>query len=171
MSTPRPRVRHIGRPSPDRDYATVGALLDEIKRRERLRNEYQLAKFMGWSTSKLGNWRKGRSLPSDKEAHHIADVLKLNGLYVLGVVRAEREQDAPVKELWRYLTRITRNLAPLTVAALALVDARPAPASTPEARAASVYSVKRRIRRGRAADRRRRRPPRRRFRELAVVPA
>jgi hypothetical protein len=116
------RPPRVLRPN-DRDYSGIDDFLDAIKQRYRLETDYQLQKHMEWGTSKLGNWRSGRSLPNDEECHRIADMLGLNGLYVIAVIRELREQNAPIKELWGYLARVAKSWAPLTLAPIAVLAA------------------------------------------------
>lgn len=97
--------------------ATVDELLDELKRHEACTSEYQLGKVMGWSTSKLGNWRRGRAVPSDGEARAIAQRLGLHPLYVVSVMHAEREQNAKLKSMWLEFAQIAKHLCVLVIVA------------------------------------------------------
>jgi hypothetical protein len=113
----------------DRDYDSLDELLDAIKERYGWTTDYQLQKHMGWTTSKLGNWRSARSIPNDHELDRIAERLGLNTFYVMGIVRAEREQNARPRALWKYLARATKDLAPLAV--IGLIAATAPPPSAP----------------------------------------
>jgi transcriptional regulator with XRE-family HTH domain len=81
-------------------FTSTIELLDAIKAQRGFTSDYQLAKHMGWTTSRLGNYRSGRSVPNDETAAAIATELNRSATYVLAVMRAESEQNAQLKELW-----------------------------------------------------------------------
>jgi len=79
---------------------TTVELLDAVKRRHQLTSDYQLAKFLGISPSRLGNYRKGRSRPDDAMCIAVADALGIERGRVLAIVAAERAQSDQAKKEW-----------------------------------------------------------------------
>ena len=129
------------RPKPA-EHETVNQLLDAIKTKYERPSERKLAQLMGWSTSQLRNYRKGRSSPSDAMALEIALKLELDHGMVVAICHAEREQDAQLKAMWLLMARNLSRIAgtALALAFVALTSTAPAPAHA-SADAASVYYV------------------------------
>lgn len=58
------------------NYTNV--LLDQLKSQLELGSDYQLAKFLNVGTSRISNYRNGRSVLDWEMAFKIADILEIN---------------------------------------------------------------------------------------------
>ena len=76
--------------------------LDAIKAKNSLTSDYQLAKLLGCTPSAIGNYRHGKSMLSDEYALKVADLLGLEGGYVLACIAAERSKNERVKKAWAW---------------------------------------------------------------------
>jgi len=65
------------------DMKNTCEFLDAIKAKNSLTSDYQLAKLLGCTPSAIGNYRHGKSMLSDEYALKVADLLGLEGGYVL----------------------------------------------------------------------------------------
>lgn len=77
--------------------------LDTVRTVFQLTSDYQLAKKLSISSSRLGNYRSGRNVIDDEMAVKIALLLDLNPLQVLADAhseRAERKGDELMHEFW-----------------------------------------------------------------------
>src|SRR5437016_3539868 len=79
--------------------------LDAAKRALGIGSDYALAKHLKTSTSRIGNWRAGRSLPNSATAVQLAEILGVDELRVIADIELERGSN---DELWR---RIARRVA------------------------------------------------------------
>jgi len=124
--------------------------LDALKARHQLTSDYQLAKLLNVSSSRVANYRMDRSKLDDAIALKVAELLDLEAGYVLACVHAERAKEPRERKAWA-------ELAKRAAAALALLCAlpvfNPAPAQAAgaqgqsgDARGSSVYYVKLRMR-------------------------
>ena len=75
--------------------------LDAVKARHRLRSDYQLAKLLNWSTSRISQYRTTTRELDDDGCVQVADKLGVSPLYVLASIAAERASSATVKRHWR----------------------------------------------------------------------
>lgn len=90
----------------------TNALLDAVKRRHRLESDYQLARLLGWDTSKLSAYRNGRARIGEATAVQLAGLLDMEPGYVLACLAAERAQSAEVRNAWeRAAARLSAALA------------------------------------------------------------
>lgn len=78
--------------------------LDAVKAAYGLTSDYQLAKKLAVSTSRITNYRTNRSTMDDSLALQIADLLDVEPLLVMASVHAEREEkngSEDVANFWR----------------------------------------------------------------------
>ena len=68
----------------------TNALLDRVKAKLDLTSDYQLAKFLEVGTSRIGNYRSGRSNLDWNMAFRIADLLEENDQNVVFGLIAEK---------------------------------------------------------------------------------
>jgi transcriptional regulator with XRE-family HTH domain len=103
---------------------TTTELLDLVKAAHGLTSDYQLAKFMSWTTQSVSNYRNGRHSLGEPQALQVAEALGIDPGYVLNVTAAERAQSAEARSAWeRAAARLGGALAAsllLCVVALAL---------------------------------------------------
>jgi transcriptional regulator with XRE-family HTH domain len=66
--------------------------LDAVKAAYGLTSDYQLAKKLSTGTSRIANYRSGRSFMDDSLALQIADLLDVDPLRVMASVHVEREE-------------------------------------------------------------------------------
>lgn len=123
---------------------TTIELLDAVKARHGLTSDYQLAKMMGFNTSRVSHYRGGRRLLSDETAIQIAELLNRPAGEVLALVQAERATSDVVKKAWSKAAKALAGTAVMILAGSAMALA-PLPAFTPSAEAhgmTTVYYVK-----------------------------
>lgn len=133
------------RPATDKSQ-TVNGLLDEIRRRRGFTSDYQLCKHMGWTTSKLGNWRSGAVGPSDEVCASIAAELGVDTLYVIAVAKLDKQPPEQLARAWRELAKMTKSAAITTVLVAAGVGAQFAPAPSDAHGFNDVYIMRQRRR-------------------------
>lgn len=121
---------------------TTAEFLDLLKERHGLKSDYAVAKFMGWSTSQISNYRHRGSF-NDTVALDVAESLKLPAGYVLACVAAERTRDPLLKSAWeRVAERLKGVAAALLVGFVVVLGAGALPSDTPSvalAAAAPLY--------------------------------
>lgn len=97
---------------------TTREFLDAVRARHGLKSDYQLAKLLGVSHTRVSNWRTGRNTFDDETALQVAALLMENPAYVLASVSAERARVEGVREVWEDLAKKLAGV----VAALVLVQ-------------------------------------------------
>jgi hypothetical protein len=95
---------------------TTNELLNAVRARHGLTSDYQLAKFLKVTSSRLANYRKHRSRLDDALCIQVADALHLDRGRVLAIVAAERAQSEQAKREWLKLAAAVAGVAVLLVA-------------------------------------------------------
>lgn len=80
---------------------TTNDFLDMLKAKRGLASDYALGKLLGYSTSRIGNYRKNRSFLEDDQAVLIAEMLEIDPAIVLASVHYERAKKAEEKAVWK----------------------------------------------------------------------
>lgn len=81
-------------------------LLEDIKQKNQLTSDYQLGKYMkekyqnGWSHQTVSRFVTNSRPVPDSKAADIADALELDPGYVIAALKAGRETDKRVREIW-----------------------------------------------------------------------
>jgi hypothetical protein len=115
--------------------------LDLAKKALGIATDYALAKHLGTTTSRIGNWRAGRSLPDALMCERLAKITGIADVRVIADVQAERSSNPEEIELWR---RIAKRVAVAVLPAIAAAIAAPSPAeaSMPQSGNPPVYYVR-----------------------------
>lgn len=120
--------------------------LDAVKARHGLTSDYQLGKKMNWTSSRIANYRMGRSGMDEAACLEIAEALGMNALEVVAEINAEKAKEKGVQEFWRQVAKSARAglAAGLVLFMGSMVYAHPLPV---QAAASVYYDKKRRARR------------------------
>jgi hypothetical protein len=102
---------------------TTIEFLDAVKAKHSLTSDYQLSKLLVTTTSRVGNYRSGRSTLDGDMCLKVADALKLDPAYVLNCVAAERSKSEKVKRAYMHAAKI---IAPAALALLVVFGTLPA---------------------------------------------
>lgn len=108
---------------------TTLELLEQLQIRHQLRNDYQVAKYLGVSTGRIANYRSGRNAFDDLMACRIADELELDRGQVLAWIHAERAEASEQPEVAKAWQRLAKRAAIAGLVAIG-VSATPAPSPT-----------------------------------------
>lgn len=79
---------------------------------------YRLARVLGVSDNTLTNWRTGKSRPADEHAAKLAELAGLDEGEVVASIRAERETDPHMRNLW---ASVAKRLHKAGATALAVI--------------------------------------------------
>ena len=119
-------LRNLDPSLPDQqDYEahTTVEFLDGLKDRLKIKSDYQLAKELGVSHTRISNWRRGRNTFDERIAVQVAHLLTLDPAYVLACMAAERSKRADVKTAWKKAAqRIGMGTAAVVAAVLLGAD-------------------------------------------------
>jgi transcriptional regulator with XRE-family HTH domain len=85
--------------------------LDRLRARRGLTSDYQVAKALGVSHTRVSNWRTGRNTFDDGVALLIAAELAMLPGYVLACMKAERAKRPHVREAWLDVAKQLEALA------------------------------------------------------------
>ena len=75
-------------------------LLDAVKARQGWPSDYRLAKALNIGTSRVGNWRTGRSTPDEVQTLKLAELAGVNPAYALVSIAAERAKRTEIRAAW-----------------------------------------------------------------------
>ena len=76
-------------------------LLNAAKKTLEISSDYALAKRLGTSTARIGQWRTGKSTPDEQACFQLADILGVDPAAVIALVKAERETEPGKAAFWR----------------------------------------------------------------------
>ncbi|WP_287601057.1 helix-turn-helix domain-containing protein [Thiothrix sp.] len=76
-------------------------LLNAAKKTLGIGSDYALAKRLGTSTARIGQWRTGKSTPDEQACFQLADILGIDPAAVIALVKAERETEPTKAAFWR----------------------------------------------------------------------
>lgn len=79
---------------------TTQELIEQVKQLTGARSDYAVAKRMGWSTSKIGNYRTGRSQLDVDSCFAVAELLGKDPAAIIAAVEAERATKPEAREAW-----------------------------------------------------------------------
>jgi hypothetical protein len=97
--------------------ATTVEFLNALKALRGFRSDYQLWKWLGWTSTTISNYRSGRSAMGSAHAIQVADELSLSRAYVLACVEAERERNDQVAGVWREIAHRFKGAAAIILIA------------------------------------------------------
>lgn len=139
--------------------------LDAVKRRHGLASDYALAKRLGWSTSRVAQYRISSRELDDEGCVQIAAELGIEPAYVLAVIAGARAKDAAIKKHWAAAAKLLKTgTLPLLLVAAGLVSqiAPSAPAGLSGGQINDLYIMRHLLAQLAAARTERRRRQRRR---------
>lgn len=105
---------------------TTNEFLDAVKAKHGLISDYALCKKLEVSSSRIGHYRKNRSVFDDLLAVKVANLLEIDPLYVIAAVHAESAKKESEKKVWTDILERLGGLAASVVIGLSL-SALPAP--------------------------------------------
>lgn len=97
---------------------------------ERAGSERKASVLLGISPASFNAWMRGRAFPSDEQAQRLAELLKVDPVYVLALVHGARAKSKETRAAWQRVAEKFRDAA--VVAAVAFGAASfglPPPAS------------------------------------------
>lgn len=94
--------------------------LDQIKTAYSLDTDYKLGKLLGWTHTRISNYRKGRSRFDDATCEQVATMLHIDPLHVLAVVNAERTTSIKARTSWLRLAKETKGKTAKVAASVTL---------------------------------------------------
>ncbi len=100
------------------------AWLDQVRQAHGLTSDYQLSKLLGVGSSRIGNYRSGRSEFDEDMAARVGAALQVHPAHVLATVRAGKARTERAREVWESIAREFGQVACL-VGAVLLVLASP----------------------------------------------
>lgn len=103
------------------DMQTTTDFLDMLKAKRGLRSDYALCKLLGWTSSRIANYRKKRSFLEDDTAVLVAEMLEIDPAIVLAAVHFERAKKEAEKAVWMGMWERLGGLAASVLAALGVV--------------------------------------------------
>jgi len=80
---------------------TCAEYLDSVKAKKHFSSDYQLAKFLGESPTRLSNYRTRGSAFDDEMAVKVADVLGIDPMEVIIAANLQRAKRPEQKEFWQ----------------------------------------------------------------------
>lgn len=83
--------------------------LDEVKRRHGLTSDYQLAKKLGFSASRIAQYRISQRELDDEGCVRVAELLEIPPAYVMACIAAARAKDAAIKKHWEEAASYLKN--------------------------------------------------------------
>ena len=89
---------------------STAKLLNTVKRRQRLKSDYQIVQLLGTSTSLMSQWRRGKVMGEDL-ALRAAELAGMDPAYVLASLNAERTKSAAARRVWRDLAQLAAEAA------------------------------------------------------------
>ncbi len=116
---------------------TTQKLIEEVKSRLGIQSDYAVAKRFHWSTSRIGNYRVGRSQLDIESSFQIAEVLGKDPAAIIAAVEAERATKPETRAAWIQRLKQLGGVAAMW-AFFAVISALPAPA---EARFDAVQHI------------------------------
>jgi hypothetical protein len=79
---------------------TTQELIEKVKEQTGAMSDYAVAKRLGWSTSKIGNYRSGRSQLDVDACFVVAEMLGKDPAAIIAAVEAERATKPEAREAW-----------------------------------------------------------------------
>lgn len=79
----------------------IDELLNAAKKTLEINSDYALAKRLGTSTARIGQWRTGKRTPDEQACFQIAEILEVDPAAIIAVVRLEGEKEPTKREFWR----------------------------------------------------------------------
>lgn len=114
--------------------------LDEVMKKQGLRNDKALCEFMGWSHSVASHYRTGKRVMDNETCLKIAQVLEMDDpLPIIMAADMDRAEKAGQHSLWEvFSARMAKAATPAT---LAIVAAGVTNFVTPSTAHATAYAV------------------------------
>ena len=81
---------------------TTLEFIADLKKKTGLESDYAIAKLLGVTRNALSLYRTGKGFMGDEVALKVADLLGLEGGYVLACIAAERSKNERVKKAWAW---------------------------------------------------------------------
>lgn len=104
--------------------------LDAVKARHRLASDYQLCKFLGWTTSRVSLYRTTPRELDDDACIQIAKALDMPAPYVMACIAAARAKSAESKHAWEKAAKLLKTGSAAVILAAALLLSQNAPGSS-----------------------------------------
>ena len=79
---------------------TCNDYLDACKAKLGLNSDYQLCKIFGWSSGKIGNYRKNRSSFDVHASIQVAELLEISPEEIIAAASFERAKDDSERAIW-----------------------------------------------------------------------
>ena len=84
---------------------SVADLIERAKTRANIDSDYRLCKIIGINQSAFGNYKAGRSLPSDKILSQLCALSGDDVALIVAQVHADRATDSDVKSMWNLIAK------------------------------------------------------------------
>lgn len=91
--------------------------LDELAGQNNLKNDNQIAVFMGWQSGTVTNYRKGRRVMDNEACLAVALKLGIDPIRIIMAADIDRAERAGQHSLWEVFTQRTSIAASVLVAA------------------------------------------------------
>lgn len=95
---------------------TTKELLTAAKVAQNIPSNYRLCRVLGVPDTTVQRWNTGRGRPDDDMARRLAELAGLDPGAVVAAIRAEREAEGPMHDLW---ANVARRLQAAALASLA----------------------------------------------------
>lgn len=102
--------------------------LDDLAKMYDLANDNQIAKFMGWGSGSVPNYRAGRRVMDNEACLAVALKLGIDPLQIIMAADIDRAQKAGQKSLWEVFSMRTATAATLAIVTSVNLFLTPAPA-------------------------------------------
>jgi transcriptional regulator with XRE-family HTH domain len=100
--------------------STINKYLDDLKKKNDIPSDRQLAIFLGVSSQYINQIRHSPRSLSEEVAFSIASELKIDPAIVFAELRAERAKSPEIKEVWKRIAKIAGNAAAIAAVFLIL---------------------------------------------------
>jgi hypothetical protein len=97
--------------------------LDQVRQAHGLTSDYQLSKLLAVGSSRIGNYRSGRSEFDEDMASRVGQALGVHPAHVLATVRAGKARTDKAREVWESIAKQFGQVACLVAAVLLLMAA------------------------------------------------
>lgn len=88
--------------------------LDLAQKATGKRNDNQLSVMLGWSRSKINNYRHNRQGMDNEAARQIAEVLDIPVIQIIADMEIQRAKEEPTKRAWMKLAKTIKQTGGIT---------------------------------------------------------
>ncbi|WP_194286366.1 DUF3693 domain-containing protein [Rhodocyclus gracilis] len=119
---------------------TTADVIEALKIKLGARSDYAIAKKMGWSTSRVCNYRKGRANLDDLAAFQVAEILDLDPAKLIALKHAVAAKNEEERATWKAILERLGGAAALVLLGVGL-GGSPSPAQASQTQASETFCI------------------------------